>query len=143
MNTFVIYLFLIISLSLLGHRETTQLAPLEIVIIMILGSAVETSMVGGDTSLLAGLTSAATLLVCNHFISRLINRWGWLHRLLIGHPIILVDNGKILNPRLQAAGLSRDDIMEGIHERGYEQLNQVRLVVLETDGSISVVPKVK
>jgi uncharacterized membrane protein YcaP (DUF421 family) len=139
-HTLVIYVFLILSLSLLGHRETTQLSPVEIVIIMILGSAVETSMVAGDTSLLAGLTSAAILLLCNWGFTRLLNRWRGLRRVLIGHPIPLVYNGKILPKRMQAAGLSQDNLLEGVRQRGYEDLQQVRFAVLETDGSISVVP---
>ena len=139
-HTFVIYVFLILSLSLLGHRETTQLSPVEIVIIMVLGSAVETSMVAGDTSLLAGLTSAAVLLVCNRGFTGLVDHWKWLRRILIGHPIPLVYHGKILPKRMQASGLSEDNLLEGMRQRGYDDIQQVRFAVLETDGSISVVP---
>jgi uncharacterized membrane protein YcaP (DUF421 family) len=140
LHTTLIYVFLILGLSLLGHRETSQLSPVEIVIIMVLGSAVETSMVAGDTTLLAGLTSAATLLVCNWGFTRLLNRWKWLRRFIMGHPITLVYNGKILTQRMEAAGLSQDNILEGVRERGYADVSQVRFAVLETDGSISVVP---
>ena len=140
LHTLAIYIFLILTLSFLGHRETTQLSPIEVVIIMVLGSAVETSMVAGDTSLLAGLTAATTLLICNWGFTRLLNRSRWLRRILIGHPIPLVYNGEILPKRMAAAGLSLDDIQEGIRLRGYEDLKQVRFAVLETDGSISVVP---
>ena len=140
LHTLAIYIFLILALSLLGHRETTQLSPIEVVIIMVLGSAVETSMVAGDTSLLAGLTAATTLLVCNWGFSRLLNRSRWLRRILIGHPIPLVYNGEVLPKRMAAAGLSMDDILEGLRERGYDTIQQVRLAVLEADGSISVIP---
>ena len=140
LHTLAIYIFLILTLSLLGHRETTQLSPIEVVIVMVLGSAVETSMVAGDSSLLAGLTSATTLLVCNWGFTRLLNRSRRLRRVLIGHPIPLVYNGEILPKRMAAAGLSMDDILEGVRERGFDDLKQVRLAVLETDGSISGVP---
>ena len=140
LHTLAIYFFLILTLSLLGHRETTQLSPIEVVIIMVLGSAVETSMVAGDTSLLAGLTSAATLLLCNWGFSRLLSRFRLLRRILIGHPIPLVYNGQVLPKRMAATGLSMDDILEGLRERGYDNIQQVRFAVLETDGSISVVP---
>jgi uncharacterized membrane protein YcaP (DUF421 family) len=140
-HTLVIYIFLVLGLSLLGHRETSQLGLVEIVIIMVLGSAVETAMVAGDTSLQAGLTSAATLLVCNLVMTRLFERLRWLRRVVIGHPIPLVDNGRILTRRAQAAGLSENDILEGIRERGYNSLDQVRYAILEIDGNISVIAK--
>jgi uncharacterized membrane protein YcaP (DUF421 family) len=126
-------------LSLLGHRETSQLGLAEIVIIMMLGSAVETAMVAGDTSLQAGLSSAATLIVCNLTMTRLFERFKWLRRAIIGHPIPLVDNGCILARRAQAAGLSEDDILEAIRERGYDNLDDVRYAILEIDGNISVI----
>ena len=140
LHTIVIYLFLIFGLSLLGHRETSQLGPVEIVIIMVLGSSVETAMVAGNTTLLAGLTAAATLFACNWGLTRLLRRWHWLRRIVIGHPTTLVYNGKLLARRAEAAGLDPDDVLEGIRERGYDDLSQVRFAVLETDGTISVVP---
>ena len=141
LHTLVIYIFLVLGLSLLGHRETSQLSLVEIVIIMVLGSAVETAMVAGDTSLPAGLTAAAILMVSNWGMTRLFDRLRWLRRTLIGHPIPLVDNGRILPRRARAAGLSEDDILEGIRERGYNSLDQVRYAILEIDGNISVIAK--
>jgi len=140
-HTLVVYIFLVLGLSLLGHRETSQLGLVEIVIIMVLGSAVETAMVAGDTSLQAGLISAATLLVCNLAMSRLFVQSKWLRRVIIGHPIPLVDNGRILPRRARAAGLSDDDILEAIRERGYNSLEDVRFAILEIDGNISVIPR--
>jgi uncharacterized membrane protein YcaP (DUF421 family) len=140
-HTIVIYVFLVMGLSLLGHRETSQLGLVEIVIIMVLGSAVETAMVAGDTSLQAGLISAATLMVCNLIMTRLFGRLRWLRGVIIGHPIPLVYNGRILTRRAQAVGLSEDDILEGIRERGYNSLDQVRYAILEIDGNVSVIAK--
>jgi uncharacterized membrane protein YcaP (DUF421 family) len=140
-HTLVIYIFLVLGLSLLGHRETSQLGLVEIVIIMVLGSAVETAMVAGDTSLQAGLVAAAILMLCNRGLTRLFERFRWLRRAIIGHPITLVDNGRILTQQAQAVGLSEDDILEGIRERGYNSLDQVRYAILEADGNISVIAK--
>jgi uncharacterized membrane protein YcaP (DUF421 family) len=141
LHTLVIYLFLIVALSLLGHRQTAELNLTELVVIMVIGSSVETSMVAGDTSLLAGLTSATTLLVGNRALSVLMERWGWLRRVVVGHPTLLFYKGHFLSERVRGAGLTEDDVREGIRERGYDNLDQVRLAVLEVDGTISVVPR--
>ncbi|MGE5223496.1 MAG: DUF421 domain-containing protein [Omnitrophica WOR_2 bacterium] len=140
LHTFVLYLFIILALSFIGHRQTSQLGIVELVVVMVLGSSVETAMVAGNTSLLAGFASAGTLLISNRLFSLIINRWIGLRRFVIGQPIPLVARGRYILPRIHQAGLSEDDVLEGIRERGYESVDQVRLAVLEIDGSISVVP---
>jgi uncharacterized membrane protein YcaP (DUF421 family) len=141
LHTVAIYAFLIVSLSLLDHRQVSQLGLVELVVVMVLGSAVETAMIAGDTSLHAGLIAAATLLICNRVFSLLLRRLPWMHRIFLGHPIPLVANGRLLPRRLREAGLTEADVLEGIRERGYEHLEEVRLAVQEIDGSISVVPR--
>lgn len=141
LNTLAIYVSLTIGLSLLGHRQTSELSIVELVIVMVMGSAVETAMVNGNTSLPAGLISAGTLLVCNRLMSLLLERYGWLREVVVGRPILLVTRGKLLPGRVRSAGLTEADVLEGIRERGYDDLSQVRLAVLEIDGTISVVPQ--
>ncbi len=141
LHTLIIYAFLIVILSLLGHRQSSELSLTELVVIMVIGSSVETSMVAGDTSLQAGLVSAATLLAANRALSSLMQRYPPLRRIVVGRTIILVHNGHILNKNIREAGLSPDDVLEGVRERGYDGLADVRLAVLEMDGAISVVAK--
>lgn len=141
LHTAVLYLFLILALSLLGHRQLSDLGLTELVILMLLGSSVETAMVAGNTSLSAGIVSAATLLLSNRALSLLIRRWDWLQGVLIGRPVPLVYNGRFLVSGIRETGLSEDDVRQGMRERGYDDLDQVRLAVLEIDGGISVVPR--
>ncbi len=141
LHTLILYVFLVLMLSLIGHRQSAELSITELVVIMVIGSSVETAMVAGDTSLVAGLASASTLLVSNRILSWLMQRIPWLRAVLVGRPVLLVNNGRVLPRRLREAGLSEDDVLEGIRERGYDGLAQVRMAVLEMDGTISVVPK--
>ncbi len=140
LHTFLVYLFLIFVLSLLGHRQSAELSITELVVIMIIGSSVETSMVAGNTSLLAGITSAGTLFVSNRGLSLLMERLPRLRRFVVGRAILLIYEGRLLPRHLAEAGLDEDDVREGLRERGYDDLAQVRMAVLEIDGTISVVP---
>src|SRR5512140_3487651 len=140
LHTLIIYLFLILVLSLLGHRQSAELSSTELVVIMILGSSVETSMVAGNTSLLAGITSATTLFVSNRVVSRLLEHWPRLRRYLIGRAILLVYEGRLLTDHLVEAGGDESDVREGLREGGYGDLSEVRMAVLESDGAISVIP---
>lgn len=140
-HTFVIYLFLVLAMSLIGHRQSAELSITELAVIMVVGSAVETAMVAGDTSLQAGLISAATLLVSNRVMTLLIRRWVWLRRFIIGRPIPLVYRGDFLHRRIDEAGLTEEDVLEGIREMGFDDIHRVRLAVLEINGAISVIPE--
>jgi uncharacterized membrane protein YcaP (DUF421 family) len=138
-HTLAIYLFLILGISLGGRREIAQLTYVELAIIMVLGSSVETAMVAGDTGLLAGLASAGTLLVTNRLLAILVTRWPWLRQRLIGGPLILVRNGASVAMNLRRAGLTEADVLEAVRERGYASLEGVRYAILEVDGSATVV----
>lgn len=140
LQTLVLYIFLIVALRLAGHRLTAQLSVVELVVVMVLGSAVETSLVDGNTSLAAGLASALTLLVCNRALTLGLERSKWLRRALVGRPVPVVYKGRFLDRRMQQVGLSKDDVREAMRERGYDDVKQVRLAMLELNGGISVVP---
>ena len=139
-QTLTIYLLLIVGLTFAGRRLISQLTLLELAIVMILGSAVETSMVAGDTSLPAGLVSATTLMLGNRALSFLLGRSPWLRHLLVGRPILLVRDGQLLPGHLSRAGLTEADVLGAIRERGYADLKRVRFAVLESDGSVGVIP---
>ncbi len=139
-HTLVIYIFLIACLSLLGRRQVAQITFVELVVVLILGSAVETAMVAGNTTLLAGLVSAATLLLANRLFTLALARWHWLRQLVIGGPVILVRDGAFISPNLARVGLTEADVEEAIRAHGFAGSKEVRYAVLEIDGSVGVVP---
>lgn len=139
-HTFVIYLFLIILFRLLGRRQLGQLNVIDLVVIIILGSAVETAMVAGNTHLDAGIVCAITLLATNRAISAVAKRSKRFRRLLCGNPVLLVRNGQFIEEHLKRTGFSHEDVMQAVRERERDSLSDIRFVVLELDGAITVVP---
>lgn len=139
-HTLIIYLFLIAGLRAIGHRQMGQLTEVDLAVIIVLGSAVETAMVAGNTSLPAGLVSAGTLLLTNRLLSVLMLRSQRLRGAVLGGPTLLVHYGRFVEEHLRRAGLTEADVMEGIRERGVESLADVKFAVLEADGAINVVP---
>jgi uncharacterized membrane protein YcaP (DUF421 family) len=139
-STAGIYLFLILILRLFGRRQLGQLTVIDLIVVLVLGSAVETAMIHGDLSLPAGLTSAATLLVVNRLLTWVFLRSSRLRNLVGGGPILLVENGSLIHDHLRRAGLTSADVAEALRGRGYEDLSDVKFAVLETDGEVTVVP---
>ena len=140
-HTFVIVAFLIAGLRTFGRRTLAQLTVVETVIVLLLGSAVETAMVAGDTSLAAGLVCAGSLLVLNRLLAVVAARFPRVGELVGGRPVLLVHDGHVLEDHLRRAGLTRSDLEQALRERGEEQPAGLRSVVLESNGAIHVVPE--
>lgn len=139
-QTTTIYIFLVAALRLMGRRQTSELSTVELTVVMIIGSSVETALIAGDSTLLAGLVSATTLFACDRLFSAMQERWEPLGRLMIGRPIPLVYKGQFLTRRMEQAGLTKDDVLAGIRNLGYDDIESVKLAMLEIHGRISVLP---
>jgi uncharacterized membrane protein YcaP (DUF421 family) len=139
-HTFAIYLFLVVALRLAGRRPVTQITFVELVVITILGSSVETAMVAANTSLPAGIVAATVLLLANRLLAVALGRWRWLRRVILGGPVILVHDGALHISNLRHVGLTPADVESAIRERGYPGLEAVRYAILEIDGSVGVIP---
>jgi uncharacterized membrane protein YcaP (DUF421 family) len=137
--TAALYLFLIVMLRVLGRRQLGQLTVIDLVVVLLLGSAVETAMIHGNTSLPVGLVSAATLLILNRVLTMLFLRHRGLAQLVNGGPVLLVHNGRVLDEHLVRAGMTHADLLEALRARGYTGPEGIRTAVLETDGTVSVV----
>ncbi len=141
LNTFTVYILLILGISRIGGRLRSQVGFGELLIVALLGSSIETSLIAGDVSLIAGLVSLSTLLLTNRLLTTLIHRYPRVRYLILGQPIVLFHRGKLFPRRLRSVGMDEDDLLEGIRLRGYEKLDQVKMIILEIDGSMSVIPK--
>ncbi len=139
LRTLVVYLFILAGFRLAGKREVGQLAPFDFALILLIANAVQNAMVGPDTSLVGGLVAAGVLLCVNFVLGRLASRSRRLERLLRGLARILVYRGKVDEEALRDEGLSHEDVLQALREHGCPAVTECRLVVLEVDGTISVI----
>jgi uncharacterized membrane protein YcaP (DUF421 family) len=140
LRTVAVYLALLVLLRLAGKRELGQMTPFDLVVLLVISNAVQNAMVGPDTSLTGGLLAAATLVIVNWLVDRLGVRAAWLRQRLIGGPTLLVHEGAFVEDRLRREGITEEEVMQALREHGIDQLDKVKLAVLEVDGTISVVP---
>lgn len=136
----LIYAFVVVMLRLLGTRPLGRMSAYDFVLVVVLANAVQNALVGGDNTLAGGLTSAATLLLCNFGYTWLLRRFPQLQKRLVGEPVVLISDGDVCSPVLEREGVTRDELMAALREHGAEDIEAVRLAVLEVDGTISVVP---
>lgn len=140
-RTLAVYVALLVGLRLMGKREMGQMTVFDLVVLLVLSNAVQNAMVGPDTSLTGGLVAAAILLAANRAVALLRLRNPLLRRVIEGSPTVLVAHGEFLPEALRREGLDREEVETALREHGVASVRQVRLAVLEPDGSISVVPE--
>lgn len=140
-QSLIIYVFLVLAVARLGRPMMAGLTAYQYLIVALLGSAVETGLYRGSDSLWAGLVSAATILLANYLMCMLCTRHRRLRRFLVGGPLVLVHEGAILWPNLRRVFLTERDLQAAIRRRGFENLDEIRLAVMEVDGEVGVIAK--
>lgn len=136
----VIYAALLGALRLFGKREVGQFTLYDLVLVLLVANAVQPAMTGPDTSLAGGLVIIATLILLNFAIGRL-DRFRLFHRLFQPQPTLIIKDGHYLSDRLRREGVDVDEVEMAIREHGLADVSEVRIGVLEADGTISIVGK--
>jgi uncharacterized membrane protein YcaP (DUF421 family) len=137
----VVYVFLIALLRLTGKRQVGQLAPFDLVLLLVLSNAVQNSMNAGDNSLVGGLISAATLVLANWLIGFATYRNKKLEALIEGQPLVLIHHGQLYEKAMSRAQLTHHELNAAIRQAGVSCPEDVLSAILENNGAISVIPK--
>ncbi len=135
----IVYVFLLVALRISGKRQVGQLAPFDLILLLVLSNAVQNAMNGGDNSITGGLISATTLIAINWLVSFATFRSKSIAGLIEGRPLLLIHNGKIHNKNLQRVKLTIHELNASLRAAGHACPDSVRFAVLENTGSISVV----
>jgi uncharacterized membrane protein YcaP (DUF421 family) len=141
LRTAVVYLFLVVILRLAGRREVGQMSILDLVVILIIANSVQNAMIGENTTLGGGLISATTLILLDRLLNTVLHRSATLSRVIEGEPILLVSGGRILPSALARTSINRAELDAALRAHGVATVHDVSVAVLETDGSISVIPR--
>lgn len=139
-RTVIVYGAVLAGLRLAGKRELGQMTPFDLVVVLLIANAVQNAMVGPDTSVTGGLIAAGVLVALNYGMALARERLPLLRRAVEGSPTLLISDGKFVTGHLRREGLDEDEVLMAIREHGVAGIEDVRVAVLETDGSISIVP---
>lgn len=140
-RTVLVYLTVLVGLRLAGKRELGQMTVFDLVVILLIANAVQNAMVGPDVSFTGGAIAALVLLAVNWVVARLRLHRAFWGRILEGTPTVLVADGEFVTQNLRREGVERAELEMAMREHGVESVKDVRLAVLEVDGSISIVPR--
>lgn len=136
----IVYVFLIVILRITGKRQVGQLAPFDLVLLLVLSNAVQNAMNGGDNSITAGIISATTLVAVNWLVGWATFRSKRLEALIEGRPIILIHDGQVRHDALNKVNMTMHELKAALRAEGCASENEVRFAIVENNGHVTVIP---
>jgi len=131
-----LYFIILVSLRLLGKKDMGQLALQDFVLILLISKSLY-----NNAGLGPGITMVLTLTLLNYIMDWILYKSKRFKKIVVGEPVILVENGNVLPKALTCEKLTMDELISGMRKQGYEKISDVKWAILETDGAISVIGK--
>ena len=139
-RTIVLYLILIAVIRLMGKRQIGQMEASEFVVTMLVANLAAIPMQDGAIPLFSGAIPILTVLGVELLLSALSLRSMKVRKLLCGKPVILIENGNILQQNLRKTRVTLDELTGHLREKDVLDLRSVQYAILETNGNLSVFP---
>ena len=139
-RTVILYLVLIAVIRFMGKRQVGQMEPSEFVVTMLVANLASIPMQDSGMPIYSGLLPILTVLGAELILSHLSLKSIRFRKLLCGKPVILVENGKILQENLRKTRVTLDELTGHLREKDVLDLNSVQYAILETNGNLSVFP---
>jgi len=137
----VVFFALYVLMRIIGRRELSKLEPFDLILLIILGDAVQQGLTQDDYSLTGAMLAIGTIAVLQVGVSFLNFRFPRLRPVLNGEPVVIVQDGKPIERNLRRERLTLEDLAESARMQGIGSLDEVAWGVLETSGTISFIKK--
>jgi len=137
----VVFFFVLVLTRVIGRRELSQLAPFDLILLIILGDALQQGLTQDDYSVTGAVLIVGTFAVLQVTMSWLGFRFARLRPILEGEPVIIVEDGKVIARNLKRARLTLEEVAESARLHEIASLDEVRWAVIERNGEISFIKK--
>lgn len=137
----ILYTFLLIAMRLMGKRQLGELQPFELAITLVASDLVCIPMADASIPIIYGLIPVFTLFLVHILTTKLATKSVRFRKFLNGKPVILIEKGNVLPSVMKELNMTVDDVMEALRGAGYFNPSEVEYAILETNGSLTVLPK--
>jgi uncharacterized membrane protein YcaP (DUF421 family) len=141
LRTALVFGFLLVLTRVIGRRELSSLQPFDLILLIVLGDAVQQGLTQDDYSLTGAFLVIGTFAVLQVFVSWIGYRFPRARPVLEGEPIIIIDDGELIERNLKRERLTKQEIAEQARIQQIAHISDVRWGVLETNGQISFIKK--
>lgn len=140
LRTFLLYGILLFSVRLMGKRQIGQLQAGEFVAALLISELAAIPMTDPDIPLAYGIVPLLLVASAEVITAYLSQKSKKIRLFLDGEPITLMKDGKYITENLEKARVARDEVEAQVRLKGYEDMKQIKTVVLEQSGDMSVIP---
>jgi uncharacterized membrane protein YcaP (DUF421 family) len=137
----VVFVFLFGLMRIIGRRELSSLEPFDLILLIILGDAVQQGLTQDDYSLTGAMLAVGTIAALQVLTSFLNFRFPRLRPLLDGEPTVVLQDGKPIERNLKRERVTLEDLAEEARKQSIAKLDDVAWAVMETSGQISFIKK--
>jgi uncharacterized membrane protein YcaP (DUF421 family) len=135
----VIFFFVWGLMRLMGKRELSELTAFELVLLISIGDLVQQGVTQEDMSVTGALLAVGTIGMWILAFSYASFRWRGSRTVIEGFPVVVVQEGRLVEEMLQLERLSREEVLEAAREQGIDDLANIRVGILEADGKFSFI----
>lgn len=133
-----VYVLVMVLIRASGKRAVGQFTPFDLVLLILIGNAVQNGLNGGDNSLIGAALLASCLIGLNYLVAFVVARSPRVRAVVEGQPVVLARDGKVFRDVLRRELVSNGDFLEAMRETGCSEIEKIRLATLETNGRISI-----
>ena len=137
----VVFFFLYMLMRIMGRRELSTLEPFDLILLIILGDAVQQGLTQDDYSLTGAFLAIGTIAMLQLLMSYTNFKFPKLRPWLDGLPIVMLQDGKPIDKNMRRERVTLDDLAEAARKQGIGKLDDVAWAVMETSGEISFIKK--
>jgi uncharacterized membrane protein YcaP (DUF421 family) len=141
LRAIVMFAFVYALTRVIGRRELSSLEPFDLILLIVLGDAIQQGLTQDDYSVTGAVLVVTTFAVLQVLISFVGYRFGFLRRLLEGEPVVIVQDGRVIERNLKRERLTAHEVAAEARQQQIASLDQVEWAVLETSGQISFIEK--
>jgi uncharacterized membrane protein YcaP (DUF421 family) len=135
------YTALVAAVRIAGKRSLAKLNAFDLIVTVAFGSTLATVLLSRDVTLAEGVLAFAMLAGLQYAVARASIRWRWFRQVVRAEPRLLLENGELRRDAMAAERVTHDEVLAALRQHGLGQIGDAAAMVLETDGSLSVIAR--
>jgi uncharacterized membrane protein YcaP (DUF421 family) len=141
LRAIVLYVFIVFVTRVVGRRELSSLSPFDLILLIILGDAIQQGLTQDDYSLTGAMIAVGTIATLQVVTSYVSFRSTRARKVLEGLPIVVIERGKLVAENLKRERMTEDEVAEEMRQQQIGSFDEVEWAIVETNGSISFIKK--
>src|SRR5436190_9285658 len=137
----VLFAGVYILLRVVGRRELAEMEPIDFILLIVLGDAIQQGLTQDDYSVTGALVTIFTIAAIQVAFGYITYRSGKVRTIMEGEPVVLIEDGRVIEKNLHRARIAKDELAEEARLSQVSSLSEIAWAVLETSGKISIIPK--